>query len=236
MFRKTTTLLCLLMSTAMLCAQQFDLNDIKYVLWTEEHAYPARWVTTGDTLETFVAENGGIVYKIDGYYVMSEEVSQDLWHYHMGYNPSTVKGDLLPVTNVTAEAIDSFCTYLSERTGFEWRLPTLAVWSLAYHGGIFSEGYRYCGSNRAEWSGWTRENSGGVPHAISQKIANEVFMYDMMGNVAERVIDNGKVCFVGGSFADPAATTITRTDEERPDEQGFRLVVHMPMTFMDTGI
>jgi len=228
--------ICLLLCTLTSKAQTFDLSDISYRLETPDAFYEVQWVTTGDTLRIDTIDDGGIEYVIDGFYIMHVEVTQNLWIYYMHYNPSTVKGDMLPVTNLRQSAIDSFCTAISEHTGFQWRLPTREEWEFAYNGGLFSEGYQYSGSDRASWVGWLKENSDGHPHPVGEKIANELKLKDMLGNVAERATDKGSIVFLGGDFGSTTPKGIALTQQEIPDRQGFRLVCRKALTFKDVGL
>jgi len=219
-------------------AQDEELRSKHYGIETHTCTYPAPWVALPDTLETMLGEERQ-AYTIDGFYICSVEVTQDLWSMLMDYNPSAVKGDMLPVTHVSRTDIDSFCTKLNRITGARWRLPTLEEWLFAYHGGLFSEGYRYCGSNNPDFVAWHKGNSGGKPHPVQERVCNELQIYDMMGNVAEMVTDGDSILYVGGSFRD----TFTRkgdNDEmirqpQGAESCGFRLVWRQPQTFNHVG-
>jgi len=66
-----------------------------------------------------------------------------------------------------------------------FRLPTEAEWEYAARGGRKSKGFKYAGSNDLDEVGWYREKSNGQTHAVHQKAANELGLYDMSGNVRE---------------------------------------------------
>ena len=66
-----------------------------------------------------------------------------------------------------------------------YRLPTEAEWEWAARGGKKSKGYTYSGSNNIDEVAWHKGNSGSKPHAVKQKKANELGLYDMSGNVTE---------------------------------------------------
>ncbi|MDP2887141.1 MAG: SUMF1/EgtB/PvdO family nonheme iron enzyme [Ignavibacteria bacterium] len=66
-----------------------------------------------------------------------------------------------------------------------YRLPTEAEWEFAARGGTKSQGYVYSGSQDIGAVAWYNTNSGTNTHPVSTKVANELGLYDMSGNVRE---------------------------------------------------
>ena len=105
---------------------------------------------------------------LSDYYIGQTEVTQHLWKKVMGEenNPSAVKGNNLPVTNITWNEAQQFVERLSELTGMRFRLPTEAEWEYAARGGQKSKGYTYAGSNDIDQVGWYNGNSSNKTHAV----------------------------------------------------------------------
>ena len=126
---------------------------------------------------------------LSGFYMGQTEVTQALWYAVMGSNPSYHKGADFPVEYITWEEQLQFVDRLNAMTGMSFRIPTEAEWEFAARGGKLSHGYDYAGGNDLDEVAWHRLNSGGTTHAVATKRANELGLYDMTGNVYERVSD-----------------------------------------------
>jgi formylglycine-generating enzyme required for sulfatase activity len=120
------------------------------------------------------------------------EVTQAQWEAVMGNNPSNFKGPTNPVEQVSWEDVHEFLRRLSARgDGYRYRLPTEAEWEYAARAG--ADGL-YAGPSLAAmaWYGVGGENllkSKGSTHPVGQKQPNAWGLYDVHGNVAERVED-----------------------------------------------
>jgi len=66
-----------------------------------------------------------------------------------------------------------------------FRLPTEAEWEYAARGGNKSGGFRYAGGDKLDEVGWYNDNSHGETKAVGLKLANELGLYDLSGNVLE---------------------------------------------------
>jgi formylglycine-generating enzyme required for sulfatase activity len=111
------------------------------------------------------------------------EVTQGQWRSVMGYNPSTFRGDDLPVHDVSWQEAKAFLARLNARAGeMEFRLPTEAEWEYACRAGDqeFMPAVSYLESTE-----WLRRNSPVGVQAVGQKPGNAFGLHDMQGNVRE---------------------------------------------------
>lgn len=127
--------------------------------------------------------------KLSTYYLGETEVTQELWTAVMGKCPSRVKGDNLPVVDISLKDCQKFIAKLSKLAGITFRLPTEAEWEYAARGGQLAHGYLYSGSDDVSEVAWTRENSVGRMHNVGTKQPNELGLYDMTGNAEEMCSD-----------------------------------------------
>ena len=140
---------------------------------------------------------------VGDFYIGKTEVTQAQYQAVMGNNPSSFKGDNLPVEQVSWNDAVAYCKKLSQKEGVTYRLPTEAEWEYAARGGYQSRGYEYSGSNDLKEVGWYYENSGNRTldddnwdfdnlkkyNCQTQPVGtiqpNELGIHDMSGNVWE---------------------------------------------------
>jgi formylglycine-generating enzyme required for sulfatase activity len=140
------------------------------------------------------------------FFLGATNVTQAQWTAVMGYNPSSFKGDTLPVESVSWDDAISYCKKLTEREraagrlppGWEFTLPTEAQWEYACRAGTTGD---FAGDLDA--MAWYAKNSGGTPHPVGTKQPNAWGLYDMHGNVAEWCAD-WYDSYPSGSITDPA--------------------------------
>ncbi|MGE0622953.1 MAG: bifunctional serine/threonine-protein kinase/formylglycine-generating enzyme family protein [Pseudomonadales bacterium] len=128
--------------------------------------------------------------------------------------------DRLPVTGVSLRTAQAFARWLSETTGYIYRLPTHNEWLWAARGE--PDPNRNC---RVQIDGVERGRS---PVPAATGAGNDFGLLNMLGNVQEWVLEEDGIYAVGGSYSDPIGACIAAT--ERPHDgapaadTGFRLV------------
>jgi formylglycine-generating enzyme required for sulfatase activity len=120
-----------------------------------------------------------------GFEIGKYEVTQAMWESVMGSNPSHFQNfSNRPVERVTWGDIQQFLQRLNARKdGYRYRLPTEAEWEYAARAGSTGP---YSGPlNRVAWY---KGNSDEQTHDVGQKRPNAWGLYDVHGNVWERVL------------------------------------------------
>jgi formylglycine-generating enzyme required for sulfatase activity len=155
------------------------------------------------------------------YYLGATEVTQLQWRTLMGDNPSTVKGDELPVTDISWTEAQEFCRRLTERERQAgrlpedrvYRLPTEAEWELACRagsGGLFDGKLP-----DMAWFGGTvffSKDAVGSVHRVAGRMPNAWGFYDMHGNVYEYCQDVWSV-YTADAAVDPRGPPIPEAGE-----------------------
>ena len=127
---------------------------------------------------------------LSSYWIGETEVTIALWNAVMGSGGGS---NMTPVASITRNQSVEFARRLNDIAhnqglipdDMNFQIPTEAQWEFAAKGGNKSRGYTYSGSNTLSQVGWT-SNDGGI-HTVKQKQPNELGIYDMRGNVYERV-------------------------------------------------
>lgn len=127
---------------------------------------------------------------IPSFYLGKYLVTQELYEVIMGENPSYFKSGNRPVENVSWHDAQSFLKKINALLDKEFRLPSALEWEFAAIGGIYSQNYKYCGSNYLTQVGWYDENSGDETKPVGVLLPNELGLYDMSGNISELCEDD----------------------------------------------
>lgn len=137
------------------------------------------------------------------FYLGKYEVSQEQWEVIMGNNPSSFKGNQLPVDHVSWNDAQLFIDKLQDQTGRTFALPTEAQWEFAAHAGT-STLWDFGDSEGAlvEYA-WFGENADATTHPVGQKKPNAWGVYDMYGNVQEWCADWYANPYSYGDVSDP---------------------------------
>lgn len=118
---------------------------------------------------------------LSDYQIAQCEVTDELWY-------AVMEGYVLPGS---CPALDGFYEWLefieklNQYTGLQFRMPTEAEWEYAARGGIYSQGYKYAGSDDISEVAWYEDNSDNNRHDVALKAPNELGLYDMTGNAEE---------------------------------------------------
>lgn len=125
-----------------------------------------------------------------------------------------------PVTGVPVTLARDYAAWLSERSGFNYRLPSYGEWLNAARG--TEDPNRNC---RVQLGGVQR---GVAPVAAATGTPNGRGLVNALGNVQEWVTDGAELKAAGGAFSDPiadcSATTLRRHEGTADTSTGFRLV------------
>lgn len=189
--------------------------------------------------------------EIEPFLLFKFPVTQDIYIEITNENPSTFKGEFLPVETVTFKDAVMFCNKLSilndltscylihneseeiifEKSANGFRLPTEAEWEYACKAG--TTGIRY---GELDLIAWYKDNSENKTHNVGQKKPNTWGLYDMLGNVWEWCSDlydtevyGSYRIFRGGGFCDAERSVMATTRRRshplkfKIDDLGFRI-------------
>lgn len=105
-----------------------------------------------------------------------------------------------PVMSVTRAAAEAFCTWLSQKTGRAYRLPTEAEW---LHAASLASGGDGLDDRERASLAWWRENAGGRTRAVATRGADALGLFDLFGNTAEWVTTpSNELVTRGGAYRD----------------------------------
>jgi formylglycine-generating enzyme required for sulfatase activity len=141
------------------------------------------------------------------FYIGKYEVTQEQWEAVMESNPSSrIKGEKLPVTNVSWEDCQKFIKKVNASTKGGYRLPTEAEWEYACRAGTSTA---YSVGDSLTKSEANIDNS--MTKTVGNYMPNVFGLYDMHGNVWEWCED-WSAAYTGDGVTNPkgAATGTSR--------------------------
>ena len=121
-----------------------------------------------------------------GFLMGKYEVTQKQWLSVMGKNPSGVKDELLPVTDISFNDIQVFLKKINDEKSSHYRLPTEAEWEYACRAGTQTQ--FYCGDSITSLNENIHSDSVrdiGKATFVGKYKPNPFGLYDMHGNVSE---------------------------------------------------
>ncbi len=99
-----------------------------------------------------------------------------------------------PANSVGFKNANTFCQWLSAKSGKHYRLPTVAEWKHACEMGKIS-------ADAVSDFAWFDENSDGTTHKVGTKKADAQGLHDLYGNLAEWCVQtDGSGVVLGGSY------------------------------------
>ena len=127
-----------------------------------------------------------------------------------------------PVINVSWQDAVAYCDWLSEQTGFRYRLPAESEWEYAARAGTDTRWFH--GDDEAAFDayGWYEKNADGWTRPVGEKRANPWGLYDILGNVQEWCL-SGLPDFAQATQTDlPDAVLVARGGSWSDDAESCR--------------
>jgi formylglycine-generating enzyme required for sulfatase activity len=186
------------------------MTDLDIYFPATNYRFPLIFVEgTRDTTYSF-GDREKVAIHVNDFFISKFQVTQQLWQYIIGNNPSHFGGQDRPVENVSFNNItqeNGFLHKLNLSFGDKYklifRLPSETEWEYAARGGThWADDFQYSGSNDINNAGWYDQNSGKsndpeilsrlknhekgtATHNVGQKLPNQLGIFDMSGNVWE---------------------------------------------------
>ena len=129
--------------------------------------------------------------EVAAFHLARYPVTQAQWKAVMGDNPATASGEVFvgddkPVVNVSWDDAREFISRFNALGGENYRLPSEAEWEYAARSG--GKEQKWAGTSEEKMLpeyAWYSANSEGRPRPVGRKLANDLGLHDMSGNVWE---------------------------------------------------
>jgi formylglycine-generating enzyme required for sulfatase activity len=158
-----------------------------------------------------------------GFYLGKYPVTQAQYEAIMGKNPSkSTKAPDCPVDNISEDEAVQFCTKLGDISGLDVRLPSDAEWEYASRAGRDTKWFFGDDPSQLGDYAWFSGNAGGKSQPVGQKRPNQWGLYDIYGNVCERVADK----YASNYYA--TSPTIDPTGPNQGTKSRFEYSLNIP--------
>ena len=125
-----------------------------------------------------------------GFYLGKYEVTQGQYDALMGgKSEAKPREPNYPAGGITIVNARKFCEKICDLTGRDVRLPTEAEWEFACRAGSDTKWFFGDDPSKLGDYAWYKDNDDKKPHPVGQKKPNPWGLYDICGNVFERVSD-----------------------------------------------
>ena len=126
--------------------------------------------------------------KMEGFFISSHEIRRKIFESNLGYNPGTNQTPNHPVNNISMEDISRFLEFLNTKSGrLLYRLPTPEEWEYAAKANAKSTYFFGDDSSLMHDYAWYPFNAKGNSWPVGKKLPNQWGLYDIYGNLFERV-------------------------------------------------
>jgi formylglycine-generating enzyme required for sulfatase activity len=239
-----------------------DICAIRGMVFVQGGSYTMGYVSGRDNA---VSDGGSGTYgaftahpvTVGDFWIGDHEVTQGEWlsvmgGFPTGYITGSYRGDDKPMIYVSWNDIQGYLSELNKSVpypGMTYRLPTEEEWEYAARGGVkmhdrCAQGCQYSGGNTLDEVAVYQDNWYDIgyeyPAAVKTKLANELGIYDMSGNVFEWCSDGWRSDYTstpnpsyrvlrggswnGDAWSCRAASCIHQEPSNREYFLGFRVV------------
>jgi formylglycine-generating enzyme required for sulfatase activity len=148
--------------------------------------YEVTWAEW-QTVRTYAIANGYDLTGVGNGTASTRPVQRVNWYDAVKWcNAKSQLEGLIPVYTVNGTVFKTGQVNPTQNTSANgYRLPSEKEWEWAARGGVLSQSYTYSGSNDVNAVMWYNGNSSGAAKTVGTKVANELGIYDMSGNMWE---------------------------------------------------